>query len=261
MDAATTTQAASAALFSGESFVAFLTLAGLETVLGIDNVIFISILVGKLPQAQRALATRIGLMLAMVMRIILLLGISWIMGLTAHLFDVAGHPVSGKDLILLAGGLFLIGKATYELHEKLEGPEHHDGDAPTMGASSFAAILVQIMLIDIVFSIDSVITAVGMAQHVEIMIAAVVASIAVMLLAAPMIGAFVEKHPTLKVLALSFLLLIGTMLMTEGMGVHVEKGYIYTAMAFSLGVEFLNMRLRKVSVPVHLRSRGEIQKL
>lgn len=262
MDAAHATEVATtvAPLFSTESFAAFCALAGLEIVLGIDNVIFISILVGKLPQHQRALATRVGLLLAMVMRIGLLFGISIIMGLKADLFNIAGMGFSGKDLILLGGGLFLIGKATYELHEKLEGAHHEAGGVGKQAAANLATILIQIMLIDIVFSIDSVITAVGMVQHIEIMIAAVVASIGVMLAAAPAIGAFVEKHPTLKVLALAFLLLIGSMLMMEGLGQHVNKGYIYTAMAFSLGVEFLNMRLRKVSEPVHLHSRGDVEK-
>lgn len=262
MDAAATTEVAASALFSTESAIAFATLAGLEIVLGIDNVIFISILVAKLPEHQRALATRVGLILAMVMRIGLLFCISLIMGLKADLFNIMGMGFSGKDLILLGGGLFLIGKATYELHEKLEGAHHHEaGGVGRQVAANLGTILIQIMMIDIVFSLDSVITAVGMVQHIEIMIAAVIASIGVMLLAAPMIGAFVEKHPTLKVLALAFLLLIGTMLMMEGLGQHINKGYIYTAMAFSLGVEFLNMRLRRVSEPVHLHSRGDVEKI
>jgi predicted tellurium resistance membrane protein TerC len=238
-------------LFTSENAIALLTLAGLEIVLGIDNIVFISILVGKLPAAQQANARRVGLLLAMGMRIALLLAISWVMGLTAPLFAVRGHPFTGRDLILLLGGLFLVAKATWEIHDKLEGEEHAAGGAKR--AVSLASILTQIVLLDLVFSLDSVITAVGMARHIEIMIAAVVIAVGVMLAFAGSISAFIERHPTLKMLALSFLLLIGVVLVADGFGQHVSKGYIYFAMAFSLFVEILNIRIRKPKAePVHL---------
>ncbi len=240
-----------AELFTSENLIALLTLAGLEIVLGIDNIVFISILVGKLPAAQQANARRIGLLLAMGMRILLLLAISWVMGLTQPLFTVLDHTFNGRDLILLFGGLFLVAKATWEIHDKLEGEEH--GPSGTKAVASFAAILTQIVLLDIVFSLDSVITAVGMAKHIEIMITAVVISVGVMLVFAGSIAAFIEQHPTMKMLALSFLLLIGVVLVADGFGQHVSKGYIYFAMAFSLFVEILNIRIRKSrAAPVHL---------
>lgn len=239
-----------AELLTTESLIALATLASLEIVLGIDNIVFISILTAKLPQEQQAGARRIGLLLAMGMRIALLLAISWVMGLTATLFSVFEHAFTGRDLILLLGGLFLVAKATWEIHDKLEGGSH-DGGA--VKVASYGAILVQIMLLDIVFSLDSVITAVGMAKHVEIMIAAVMIAVFVMMAFASPISAFIERHPTMKMLALSFLLLIGVILIADGFGQHVSKGYIYFAMAFSLFVEVMNIRLRKVTEkPVEL---------
>jgi predicted tellurium resistance membrane protein TerC len=238
-------------LLTTDNLIALLTLTALEVVLGIDNIIFLSILTGKLPEEQRAKARKIGLAAAMLMRIGLLLALSWVMGLTKPLFSPFDHEISGRDLILLLGGLFLIAKATWEIHDKLEGSEHHaDG---TKRAVSFASIIFQIMLLDIVFSLDSVITAVGMVEHIPIMITAVVIAVGVMLVFAKSVGDFVERHPTIKMLALSFLILIGVMLVAEGMGKHVEKGYAYFAMAFSLAVELLNIRLRKKAKPVALR--------
>ncbi len=237
------------ALLTSENLIALLTLTALEVVLGIDNVVFISILVGKLPPEQRERARKIGLGLAMISRILLLLSLSWVMQLKTSIFSIAGHPFSGRDLILLVGGLFLIGKSTFEIHDKLEGAGAHGGKA--VGAASYASILVQIAILDIVFSLDSVITAIGMAQHVGVMITAVVIAVIVMLAFARAISVFIDRHPTMKVLALSFLLLIGVMLVAEGWGNHIEKGYIYFAMAFSVFVEFLNLRLRG-SVPVEL---------
>jgi len=226
------------------------TLTLMEIVLGIDNIIFITILAAKLPAHQQAKARQIGLGLALATRLLLLCGISWLATLTTTLFTVFGHGFSGRDLILLGGGLFLIGKSTYEIHEKLEGP---DGSKGAAVAASFARVILQIILLDVVFSLDSVITAIGMAQHLGVMIAAVVISMAVMLASAGSISAFVEKHPTLKMLALSFLLLIGVMLMAEGFHQHIPKGYIYFAMAFSVLVELLNMKLRaKAPAPVAL---------
>src|SRR4051812_36156020 len=238
-------------LLTTDNLIALLTLTVLEIVLGVDNIIFLSILTGKLPPDQRGRARRLGLAGAMFMRIGLLLALTWVMGLTARLFSVLGHDVTGRDVILLGGGLFLIAKATWEIHDKLEG-EVHDPDQARRSVS-FASTIVQIMLLDIVFSLDSVITAVGMAQHVEIMIAAVVCSVAVMLLFARAVGEFVERHPTIKMLALSFLILIGVMLVAEGLGKEIEKGYAYFAMAFAFGVEMLNIKLRKKSPPVALR--------
>jgi len=237
------------ALLTSEGLLALVTLTFLEIILGVDNVIFISILSGKLPQQQQARARRVGLMAAMLMRILLLLSIAWIIRLTAPLFTVFGRGVSGRDLILIGGGLFLIGKATLEIHERLEGEE---GDGAVRVAPSFAAVIVQIMLLDIVFSLDSVITAVGMADDVTIMAAAVVLAVGIMMFSAEPISGFVNRHPTVKVLALSFLLLIGVSLIGDGLGMHVPKGYIYFAMGFSVFVEMVNMRVRKAGSPVKL---------
>ena len=238
-------------LFDPSIWIAFLTLTVLELVLGIDNVIFISILSGKLPAEQQPKARYIGLALALVMRVILLFSLTWVMGLTEPFFSVFGQPISGRDLILLVGGLFLIGKSTHEIHGSLEGEEGHQSKKVY---ASFAGVIVQIMLLDIVFSLDSVITAVGMVSNIWIMIAAVVISIIAMMLFAGSIGAFVQRHPTIKMLALSFLLLIGVTLIAEGFHQHIPKGYIYFAMAFSVLVEVLNMRLRKKAEPVHLHN-------
>ena len=239
-----------AEILTADNLIALLTLTLLEVVLGIDNIVFISILTGKLPKAQQPKAWRIGLSLAMFMRIGLLLSLSWVMSLTGTLFAPFGHEISGRDLILLVGGLFLLGKATWEIHDKLEGGGEH---GPARAAASFASVLIQILLLDLVFSLDSVITAVGMASSVYVMIAAVVISIAIMLMFAQAIGAFVERHPTIKMLALSFLLLIGVLLVADGFDQHIPKGYVYFAMAFSLGVEMLNLRLRKKAEPVELK--------
>ena len=228
-------------------WIAFLTLTVLEIVLGIDNIIFISILSGKLPgEQQQRKARLLGLGLAMVMRVLLLLALSWVIGLTAPLFEVLGQEISGRDLILIVGGIFLIGKSTYEIHEKLEG-EH--GEAARRVAPSFTSVIIQILLLDIVFSLDSVITAVGMVREVGVMIAAVVVAVAFMMVFAGPISNFVERHPTVKMLALSFLLLIGVTLVAEGFEQHISKGYIYFAMAFSVLVEMINIRLRKVTTP------------
>lgn len=241
-------------LFSADNLVALLTLTVLEIVLGVDNIIFISILAGKLPIDQQQRARQTGLALALITRILLLLSLSWIISLEADLFSVFGFGFSGRDLILLGGGLFLIAKATYEIHERLEGEESHS--APK-GAVSFTSVIIQILLLDIVFSLDSVITAVGMADEVSIMIAAVIIAVGVMLLAAGAISDFVNRHPTVKMLALAFLLLIGVNLVAEGFGQHIPKGYIYFAMAFSVFVELLNLRARRASKPVELRRRFE----
>ncbi|HEY8369813.1 MAG TPA: TerC family protein [Thermodesulfobacteriota bacterium] len=237
-----------------QAWLAFVTLAALETVLGIDNIVFISILAGKLPAARQARARRLGLLAAMGTRIALLFSLSWLIGLTAPLVTIAGHEISGRDLILFAGGLFLIGKSTYEMHEKLEGA---GGRRAAAAAPSFAAVIVQIGLIDIVFSLDSVITAVGMVDELAIMIAAVVVSIGIMMVFAGPISRFVDTHPTVKMLALSFLLLIGFTLVAEGFELHIPKGYIYFAMAFSVFVELLNLRLRPAppEPPVTLHRR------
>lgn len=224
------------------ALASLLTLTSLEIVLGIDNVIFIAILVGKLPEHERAKVRNLGLFLAMFMRIGLLLGITWIMGLKTVLFTLFNHGFTGKDLILLTGGLFLLVKATHEIHEKIEDKGHAHG--PSKQPASKSGIIGQIIAIDLVFSLDSIITAVGMAQQIGIMIAAVVISVVVMMLCAGRISAFIEKHPTIKMLALSFLLMIGVMLVADGLGHHIPKGYIYFAMAFSLGVEALNIRIR-----------------
>lgn len=233
-------------------WIAFLTLAVLELVLGIDNVIFISILSGKLPEKDQKRARLIGLSLALIMRVILLFSLTWVMGLVEPLFTVLGQSVSGRDLILLIGGLFLIFKSTHEIHGSLEGSE---GDSSKKVYAGFAGVIIQIMLLDIVFSLDSVITAIGMVSNVWIMIAAVVVSIIAMMLFAGSIGAFVQRHPTVKMLALAFLLLIGVTLIAEGMHQHISKGYIYFAMAFSVFVEVLNIRLRKKAKPVILHNQ------
>ena len=233
-------------------WIAFATLTVLELVLGIDNVIFISILSGKLPPEQQARARFIGLTLALIMRVILLFSLSWVIGLTAPLFSVFGQSVSGRDLVLLIGGLFLIAKSTHEIHGSLEGEE---GTAVKKVYASFASVIIQITVLDMVFSLDSVITAVGMVDNLWVMIAAVVISIIAMMLFAGSIGAFVQRHPTIKMLALAFLLLIGVTLIAEGLHQHIPKGYIYFAMAFSVLVEVLNMRLRKrPKEPVHLHN-------
>jgi predicted tellurium resistance membrane protein TerC len=241
-------------LTSPEVWIAFLTLTTLELVLGIDNIIFISILVDKLPVQQREFVRRLGLALAMFMRLALLFLLSWLVGLTAPLFSVLGQEISGRDLILLGGGLFLLWKSTKEMHGLLEGEE---GEASSTVRATMGAVIVQIILIDAVFSLDSIITAVGMVEHVEVMVAAVVASVGLMMAFAGVIGRFVSRHPTIKVLALAFLLLIGMALVAEGLGHHVPKGYLYFAMAFSVGVELFNMRLRrkKGTEPVHLHAR------
>ena len=239
-------------LFTTENAIALLTLTSLEIVLGIDNVVFISILTSKLPQAQQAVARRLGLGLAMVMRIALLFAISWVMGLTAKLFAVLDHDISGRDLILIVGGLFLLGKATYEIHDKLEAASAPESQAKAR--LTMASVLVQIALLDIVFSLDSVITAVGMARSLTVMVTAIVIAVAVMMAFAGRVSRFIERHPTTKILALSFLMLIGVVLVLEGVGQHVQKGYIYFAMAFSLGVEFINIRIRRPK-PVTLNSR------
>ena len=233
-----------------EIWIALATLTFLEIVLGVDSIIFISILSGKLPDHQQPKARRVGLLGAMLTRILLLFSLAWIVKLTTPLFNLLTHPVSGRDLILIGGGLFLLGKSTFEIHERLEGEEGH---ASGRVAASFMSVIVQIMLLDIVFSLDSVITAVGMVDELWVMIAAVIASVVIMMLAAEPISAFVHKHPTVKMLALSFLLLIGMSLLMEGFGQHIPKGYIYFAMGFSVFVEMINLRLRARTVPLHLR--------
>ena len=232
-------------------WIAFATLTLLELVLVIDNVIFISILSGKLPAEQQSRARMIGLTLALVMRVLLLLSLSWVMGLTSPLFTVLSQEVSGRDLILLIGGLFLIAKSTHEIHGSLEGEEGH---AAKKVFASFTSVIIQITLLDIVFSLDSVITAVGMVNNIWVMISAVVVSIIAMMLFAGPIGVFVQKHPTIKMLALAFLLLIGVTLIAEGLHQHIPKGYIYFAMAFSVIVEILNTKLRRKVEPVHLHN-------
>jgi predicted tellurium resistance membrane protein TerC len=236
-----------------EIWIAFTTLTALEIVLGIDNIIFISILASKLPAAQQPRARTVGLALAMVMRIGLLLSLAWIMRLTTPLLSVGDYALSGRDLILLLGGLFLLAKSTYEIHDKLEGVEGH---ASAKVGATFSGVIVQILLLDVVFSLDSVITAVGMVKQIPVMVAAVIVAVLVMMAAAGGISSFVDRHPTVKMLALAFLLLIGTSLVAEGLHFHIPKGYIYFAMAFSVGVEMLNLRLRaRTRAPVKLHKR------
>jgi predicted tellurium resistance membrane protein TerC len=240
---------------SPEAWIAFATLTALELVLGIDNIIFISILVDKLPKAQQEMARRVGLFMAMFMRIGLLLVLAWIVGLVEPLFTIVGQAISGRDLILILGGLFLVWKSTTEIHGSMEGEEGHAAGAVK---ATLAAVLLQIMIIDLVFSLDSIITAVGMVDDVRVMIAAVLSSVALMMVFAGPIGRFVSAHPTIKVLALSFLVVVGVVLIAEGFDSHVPKGYVYFAMAFSLGVEMLNIRMRKRSARVvHLHNAYE----
>ncbi len=235
-----------------QAWIAFATLTALELVLGIDNIVFISILVDKLPREKQELARRLGLFMAMFMRIGLLFLLSWIIGLTAPFFTVFGKELSGRDLILIVGGLFLIWKSTGEIHQSLEGEEGHSSSAVK---ATFGAVILQIMVIDIVFSLDSIITAVGMVDNLTVMVAAVVVSVGLMMVFASTIGRFVSDHPTIKMLALSFLVVVGVVLIAEGFDHHVPKGYVYFAMAFSMGVELLNIRMRKKSgkPPMHLR--------
>ena len=232
-----------------DTWISLLTLAGLEIVLGMDNIVFIAIMADRVDPDKKARAYNIGLVAALSTRLLLLLTLSWIMGLTAPLFHVMERAISGRDLILLGGGLFLMFKSTHEIYAKLEGPEDGDSDARGGSRVSLASAVAQIMVLDIVFSLDSVITAVGMAQQVWIMATAMVMAVAVMLAFAQTVGDFVNRHPSMKVLALSFLLLIGVLLIAEGLGEHIPKGYVYFAMAFSLGVELLNMRMRKTTAP------------
>ena len=245
------------AFLTADGLAALVTLTVLEVVLGIDNVIFISILAGKLPEADRERARRVGLIGAMVMRILLLMSIAWIVRLTKPLFTVANTDLSGRDLILLAGGLFLLYKATHEIHERLEGEE---GEVSARVAPTFAAVIGQIMLLDIVFSLDSVITAVGMADDLSVMIAAVVIAVGIMMFSAGTVSGFVERHPTVKVLALSFLLLIGCSLIADGLGFHIPKGYIYFAMGFSVFVEVINLRARAKRKANPVKLHEKIQK-
>ena len=242
-------------LLDPQAWVAFFTLTALEVVLGIDNIIFITILANRLPESQREKARRLGLGVAMGTRILLLLSLAWVMRLTKPLFTVLEHAVSGRDLILLFGGLFLIAKSTVEIHSSLEGPEEHT--VGECGEDQLPGVIVQIGLFDIIFSLDSVITAVGLVDQVPVMIAAIVTAVLVMMWAAGPVGDFVERHPTIKMLALSFLILIGVALVGEGAGLHIPKGYIYFAMAFSLGVEMLNMRIRRrrATAPVQLHNK------
>ena len=241
-------------LVEPQTWIAFVTLVALELVLGVDNVIFISILASKLPGPQQQRARVLGLALAVVSRLALLLSLSWIIGLTGTLFSVFNFDISGRDIILIVGGLFLLGKSTYEIHQRLEGVEGH---ASARIKPSLASVLVQIMLLDVVFSLDSVITAVGMVDRIQIMVAAVVIAAGVMVILANPIGQFVERHPTIKILALAFLMLIGFTLIVEGLHQHIPKGYTYFAMAFSMLVEMLNMRLRKVGPRIRLHEPYE----
>jgi predicted tellurium resistance membrane protein TerC len=239
-----------------ETWISFATLTGMEIVLGVDNIVFLTILAGKLPASQQPLARRLGLGAALATRLLLLFAISWLMGLTADLFTVASQGISGRDLILAAGGLFLIGKATFEIHDKLEAGQEAHG--PEGAKVSFGWTILQIALLDVVFSLDSVITAVGMARHVEVMVVAMVVAVGVMLAFAGPIGKFVEAHPTVKILALAFLILIGVMLVVEAFDRHIPRGYVYFAMAFSLGVELLNLRMRaRPERPIRLHHKYE----
>lgn len=239
--------------FTIDALIALVTLAGLEIVLGIDNIVFIAIITGRLDPAVQPRARRVGLLAAMGMRIALLFCITWIMQLEDELFTILGHGFSGKDLILLAGGLFLLGKATLEIHHKLEAPGQAEKEV-TQKIGSFGAAIAQIAIIDMVFSIDSVITAVGIAEHIQVMIAAIVIAVGVMMVFAEPVSHFVERHPTMKMLALAFLLLIGVTLMAEGLHHHIPRGYVYSAMAFSLFVEILNLRVRRRREQVRLNS-------
>lgn len=242
-------------LLDPQAWIALVTLTALEVVLGVDNIIFISILAGRLPEAQRPRARMLGLGFAMLTRIGLLLSLTWVMTLTEPLFSVIGREISGRDLILIGGGLFLLWKSVHEIHNSLEGEE--DEHAVAAVRAGFAAVIVQIAIIDIVFSLDSVITAVGMVDQVAIMVLAIVAAVGIMMFAAGPIGEFVDRHPTVKMLALSFLILIGVALVAEGGGYHIPKGYIYFAMAFSVAVEMLNIRMRaRRREAVHLRKHG-----
>ena len=234
---------------SPEAWIALGTLTALEIVLGIDNIIFISILASRLPEHQREIGRRIGLILAMLTRLALLFSIAWVIGLTAPWFTLFGQEISGRDLVLIIGGLFLLYKSTHEIHQSVEGVEEETNIPKVAG---FASVMVQIAILDIVFSLDSVITAVGLVDHVSIMAIAIIIAVAIMLLAAKPIGEFVDRHPTVKILALSFLILVGVTLIAEGFDVHVPKGYIYFAMAFSVTVEMLNIRMRKKVEPVKL---------
>ena len=238
-----------------EGLFSLLTLSILEIVLGIDNVIFVSIIIGKLPKEQHSKARRIWIIGALILRFILLSGISWIAGLVYPLFSVFGHDFSGRDLIMMFGGLFLLAKSTLEIHSKLEGDDMAHKSEEATHKKAFALVMVQVVLIDLVFSLDSVITAIGLANHIPVMIAAIIIALSIMVLSSNAISSFIEKHPTLKILALSFLLMVGLTLFIEGFAIHVPKGYIYTAMSFSILVESLNIRLRKKldKKPVHLR--------
>jgi predicted tellurium resistance membrane protein TerC len=238
---------------SPDTWLALVSLCAMEVVLGIDNIVFIAILVGKLPPERRAKIQRLGIGLALIVRIGLLFGITWVMGLKAGLFTVLDHEVTGRDLILLLGGLFLIGKATSEIHNKLQGT--HDENGQPLAQATAGVVILQIIAIDLVFSLDSVITAVGMVDEIWLMVVAVIVAVTVMLVFSGPISRFIENRPTLKVLALSFLMLIGVMLVADGLGQHIPKGYIYFAMAFSLGVEFVNLKVRS-GKPVHLKAGG-----
>ncbi len=235
-----------------DNLIALVTLAALEIVLGIDNIVFISILSSKLPESEQDRARVIGLLVALVTRIMLLFSIAWVIGLTRPLFQVLGRGISGRDLILIAGGLFLLAKSTREIHDKLEGEEHSAKEAV---AATFTGVIIQIGLLDIIFSLDSVITAVGMADEIWVMVTAIIIAIVIMIVGSGPISDFVHDHPTVQMLALSFLLLIGTSLMVEGVGIHIPKGYIYFAMGFSVFVEMLNLRMRAARKPVKLRQR------
>ncbi len=242
-----------------ETWISLATLTALEIVLGIDNIIFLSIIVGRLPKQQQSKGRIIGLGLAMLTRIALLLSITWVMGLTATLFTLLSHPVSGRDMILIAGGLFLIAKSTQEIHQSLEGSEQQI--VKSVSAGSFAFTMVEIAVLDIVFSLDSVITAVGLAKKVEVMIFAIVIAIGIMMLASKTISDFVDEHPTIKMLALSFLILVGVTLLAESAGYEIPRGYIYFAMAFSISVEVLNIRMRKkTATPLHLHNTLPVDK-
>ncbi len=241
-----------------DTWLSLATLSAMEIVLGIDNVVFLTILAGKLPAEQQPRARRLGLGLALATRLLLLLAVTWLMGLTRELFQLLGHGFTGRDLILAGGGLFLMGKATFEIHDKLE--VRHESRAAPGGGAAFGLVLAQIAVLDVVFSLDSVITAVGMAGHLSVMVAAMVIAVAVMMAFAGAIGGFVERHPTVKMLALAFLMLVGVMLVAEGTGRHIERGYVYFAMAFALAVELLNMRMRKaMAAPVTLHHQFETE--